>query len=57
MGVRHGVSGKRDGNSEKDRDSHGKSKVYCKTDGEKEDRGPNGGVGIEGNSGSDGKGE
>ena len=28
-----------------------------KTDGEKEDRGPNGDVGIEGNSGSDDKGE
>ena len=31
--------------------------LSCKTDGEKEDRGPNGDVGIEGNSGSDGKGE
>ena len=31
--------------------------VWCKTDGEKEDRGPNEDVGIEGNSGSDGKGE
>ena len=30
---------------------------WCKTDGEKEDRGPNGDVGIEGNSSSDGKGE
>ena len=33
------------------------SNVWCKTDGEKEDRGPDGDVGIEGNSGSDGKGE
>ena len=31
--------------------------MWCKTDGEKEDRGPNGDVGIEENSGSDGKGE
>ena len=31
--------------------------MWCKTGGEKEDRGPNGEVGIEGNSGSDGKGE
>ena len=31
--------------------------VWCETDGEKEDRRPNGDVGIEGNSGSDGKGE
>ena len=31
--------------------------MWCKTDGEKEERGPNGDVGIEGNSGSDGKGE
>ena len=31
--------------------------MWCKTDEEKEDRGPNGDVGIEGNSGSDGKGE
>ena len=31
--------------------------MWCKTDGEKEDRGPNGDVGIEGNGGSDGKGE
>ena len=29
----------------------------CITDGEKEERGPNGDVGIEGNSSSDGKGE
>ena len=35
----------------------GESNVWCKTDGEKEDRGPNGDVGIEGNSGSDYKGE
>ena len=33
------------------------SKWWCKTDGEKEDRGPNGDVGIEGNRGSDSKGE
>ena len=31
--------------------------MWCKTDGEKEDRGPNGDVGIEGNSGLDGKGD
>ena len=31
--------------------------MWCETDGEKEDRSPNGDVGIEGNSGSDGKGE
>ena len=31
--------------------------VWCKTDGEKEDKGPNGDVGIEGISGSDGKSE
>ena len=31
--------------------------MWCKTDGEKEDRGPGGDVGIEGNSGSDGKDE
>ena len=31
--------------------------MQCKTDGENEDRGPNGDVGIEVNSGSDGKGE
>ena len=29
----------------------------AKTDGQKEDRGPDGDVGIEGNSGSDGKGK
>ena len=29
--------------------------VCCETDGEKEDRRPNGDVGIEGNSGSDAK--
>ena len=33
------------------------SNVWCKTDEEKEDRGPSGDVGIEGNSGSDVKGE
>ena len=31
--------------------------MWCKTDVEKEDRGANGDNGIEGNSGSDGKGE
>ena len=31
--------------------------MWCKTDREKEDRGPNGEVGIEENSSSDGKGE
>ena len=31
--------------------------MWCKTDGEKENRGPDGVVRIEGNSGSDGKGE
>ena len=31
--------------------------MCCKTDGEKEDRGPNGDVGIAGNNGSDGKGK
>ena len=34
---------------------HGESNVWCKTDGEKEERGTNGDVGIKGNSGSDGK--
>ena len=59
MGVRHGVyfEVKLDGNCEKDRESHDESNVWCKTDGEKEDRPPNGDVGIEGNSGSDGKSE
>ena len=37
--------------------SNGKSNVWCKTDAEKEDRGPNVDVGIKGNSSSDGKGE
>ena len=31
--------------------------MWCKTEEEKDDRGPNGNVGIEGNNGSDGKGE
>ena len=31
--------------------------MWCKTDGKKEDRGPDGDVRIEENSGSDGKGE
>ena len=43
------------GNFEKEWKSHGESNMWCKTDGEKEDRGPNGDVGIEGNSDSDGK--
>ena len=44
---------------EKDCESNGESKYYVwyKTDGEKEDRGPDGNVGIEGNSGSDGRGK
>ena len=42
---------------EKDQESNVESNVWCKTDGEKEDRGPYGDVGIEGNSGSDGKGK
>ena len=37
--------------------SNGESNVLCKTNGEKENRGPDGDVRIEGNSGSDGKGE
>ena len=37
--------------------SNGESNVWCKTNGEEEDRGPNGDVRIEGNSDSDGKGE
>ena len=37
--------------------SNGESIVRCKTDGEKENRGPDGDVRIEGNSGSDGKGK
>ena len=38
--------------------SNVESNVWCKTDGEKEDRGPTKiNVGIEGNSGSDGKGK
>ena len=39
----------------KDRESDGESNMWCKTYGEKENRGPNGDVGIEGISGSDGK--
>ena len=38
-------------------ESNGESNVWCETDGEKEYRGPDGDVGIEGNSGSDGKGK
>ena len=49
--------GKWDGDFKKDRESDSESNVWCKTNGEKEDRGTNGDVGIEGNSGSDGKGE
>ena len=49
--------GKSNGNFEKDRVGNGESIVWCKTDGEKEDRGPNGDVWNEGNSGSDGNGE
>ena len=42
----------------KDRESNGESNVWCKTDGEKkENRGPDGDVRIERNSGSGGKGE
>ena len=48
---------KLNGNFEKDQESSDESNVWYKTDGEKEDRGPNGDAGIEGNSGSDGKGE
>ena len=49
--------GKWNGSFEKDWESNGESNVWCKIDGEKEDRGPNGDVGIEGNSSSDGKDE
>ena len=49
--------GKWNGNFEKDWESNGESNVWWKTDGEKEDRGPDGIVWIEGNSGSDAKGE
>ena len=44
-------------NFKKDRESNGESNVWCKTDTEKENRGPDGDVRIVGNSGSDGKGE
>ena len=44
--------GKWNGNFEKDRES----KVWCKTDGEKEDRGLNGDVEIEANNGLDSNG-
>ena len=57
MGVGHGVCWKMRWQFEKDQESNGESNVWCETDGEKEDRGRNGNVGIEGNSGSDGKGE
>ena len=46
-----------DGNFKKERESNGESNAWCKADGEKENRGPDGDVRIEGNSGSDGKGE
>ena len=49
--------GKWDGNFKKDRESNGESNVWCKADGEKENRGPDGDVRIEGNSGLEGKGE
>ena len=49
--------GKCDGNFENALESNGENNVWCKTDGEKEDRRPNGDVGIEGISGSDGKSE
>ena len=38
--------GKWDGNFKKDWESNGESNKWCKPDGEKEDRGPNGDVGI-----------
>ena len=41
----------------KDQESIGESNVWCKTDREKEDRGPNGDVEIEGKSGWHGKGK
>mgnify|MGYP001795101335 CR=1 FL=1 len=37
----------------KDQESNAESNVWCKSDGEKEDRGTNGDVGIEGNGGLD----
>ena len=49
--------GKWDGNFKKDRESNGESNVWFKADGEKENREPDGDVRMEGNSGSDGKGE
>ena len=49
--------GKWDSNFEKDRESNVESNVWCKTDGEKEDKKPNGDVGIEGDNGLDGKDE
>jgi len=51
------LEGKWDGNFKKDQESNGESNVWCKTDREKENRGPDGDVRIVGNSGSDGKGE
>ena len=42
---------------EKAQESNGESNVWCQTDEEKEDRGPKRDARIEGNSGSDGKGE
>ena len=49
--------GKQDGNFKKDREGNGESNVWYKADGEKENRGPNGDVRIERNSGSVGKGK
>ena len=49
--------GKCDGNFKKDQESNGESNVWCKADGEKVNRGPDGDMRIEGNSSSDGKGE
>ena len=46
MTVRHDVL-EGNGNFENDRENNGVSNVWCKTDGEKEDRGLNGDVGIE----------
>ena len=49
--------GKWNGNFAKDWESNVESNVWRKTNGEKEDRGPNVNIGIERNSGLDGKGE
>ena len=42
---------------ENDLESNSESNVWCKADGEKENKRPDGVVRIEGNSGSDGKGQ